>query len=100
MRCKGTNLQKSMGAVVLFSAILFFLQLYLSHSNTQYIKRQVTLWCTTLVYHSHITKCGIGVEKLKKLNLCRPYWKMAAKDVKTQNTAWKTQYSCSATRNH
>jgi len=50
MRCKGTNLRKGMGAVVLYSAILFFLQLYLSHSNTQYVKRQVILRSTTLVH--------------------------------------------------
>src|SRR6218665_2182199 len=100
MRYKGTNLRKCMGAVVTYSAIFFFLQLYLSHSNTQYVKRQVILWSTILVCHSHIEKCCLGVEKLEKLNPCRPSWKMASKAVKTQNTAWKTQYSCSATRNH
>src|SRR6218665_3464916 len=100
MRYKGTNLRKGMGAVVLYSAILLFLQLYLSHSNTQYVKRQVILWSTTLVYHSHIEKCGLGAEKLEKLNPCRPSCKMAAKSVKIQNTARKTQYSCSATQNH
>src|SRR6218665_2607314 len=81
-------------------AFCFFLRLYLSHSNTQCVKRQVILWPTTLVYHSHIEKCCLGVDKLEKLNPCRPSWKMASKAVKTQNTVWKTQYSCSATRNH
>src|SRR6218665_3553699 len=100
MRRKGTNLRKCMGAVVTYSAIFFFLLLYLSHSNMQYVKRQVILWSTTLVYHSHIEKCGLGVEKLEKMNPWRPFFKMAAKAVKTQNSAWKTKYSCSATRNH
>src|SRR6218665_3460623 len=84
MPCTGTNLRKCMGAVVLYSAILFFLRLYLSHSNTQYVKRQVILWSTTLVYHSHIEKCCLGDEKVEKLNLCRPSWKMASKAIKTQ----------------
>ena len=83
-----------MGAVVTYPAIFVFLQFYLSHSNTQYVKRQVILWSTTLVYHSHIEKCGLGVEKLDKLNP----WQMAAKAVKSQHSAWKTKYSCSATR--
>src|SRR6218665_3955861 len=89
MRSKGTNLRKCMGVGVTYSAIFFFLQLYLSHSNVQYVKRQVIAWSTTLVYHSHIEKCGLGVEKLDKLNPWRPFWKMAAKAVKSQNSAWK-----------
>src|SRR6218665_3501740 len=89
MPCTGTNLRKCMGAVVLHSAILFFLRLYLSHSNTQYVNRQVILWSTTLVYHSHIEKCCLGVEKVEKLNPYRPFLKMASKAVKNKNTAWK-----------
>src|SRR6218665_2123031 len=96
----GYKFTKMRGAVVLYSAILVFLRLYLSHSNTQYVKRQVILWSTILVHHSHIEKCCLGVDKLEKLNPCRPSWKMASKAVKTQNTALKTQYSCSATQNH
>src|SRR6218665_642920 len=45
-----------------------FLQLYLSHSNTQYVKRQVILCSTTLVYHSHIERCDLWVENLKASN--------------------------------
>src|SRR6218665_1946132 len=36
-------------------AFCFFLRLYLSHNNTQYVKRQVILWPTTL-YTIHILK--------------------------------------------
>src|SRR6218665_829819 len=46
-----------------------FLQLYLSHSNTQYVKRQVILCSTTLVYHSNIKRCDLWVEILKTSNL-------------------------------
>src|SRR6218665_507599 len=83
MRCKGTNLRKCMGAVVTYSAIFFCLQFYLSHSNTQYVKRQVILWSTTLVYHSHIEKCGLGVEKLDKLNPW-PKWPLKRLNLKIQ----------------
>src|SRR6218665_3895001 len=101
MRCKPRyKYTKRHGSCRTIFRNFVFLQLYLSHSNTQYVKRQVILCSTTLVCHSHIEKCGLGVEKLEKLNPCRPSWKMAAKAVKTQNTACKIQYSCSATRNH
>src|SRR6218665_1353538 len=82
------------------SPFCFFLQLYLSHSHMQYVKRQVIVCSTTLVYHSHIEKCDLKVEKGNKLNPWRPSWKMAAVAVKTQNPAWQTKYSCSATQNH
>src|SRR6218665_408235 len=39
-----------------------FIQLYLSHSNTEYVKRQVILCSTTLVYHSHIGGCDLDIE--------------------------------------
>jgi len=35
-----------------------------------------------------IAQCDLGVEKLNKLNLWFPSWKMAAITVKTQNSAW------------
>src|SRR6218665_3057257 len=54
-----------------------FLQLYLSHSHTTYVKQQVISCSTTLVYHSHIEKCDLGVEKLNKLNSWRPFWKIS-----------------------
>ena len=41
------------------------LQLYMSHSSTQYVKRPVILCSTTLVYHSHIERCDLWVEILK-----------------------------------
>jgi len=63
MSCKGPDLPKCIGAIITMSAILFFLQLYLSHSHMQYVKGQVILCSTTLVYHSHIEKCDLRVEK-------------------------------------
>src|SRR6218665_3321660 len=73
----GPNLRKCMVAVIIFSAILLFLQLHLSHSHSKYVKQQVISCSTTLVYHSHIEKCDLGVEKLNKLNSWRPFWKIS-----------------------
>src|SRR6218665_1358229 len=84
----------------IFRHFLFFFQLYLSDSHTKYVKQHVNLCSTTLVYHSHIEKCDLGVEKLNKLNAWRPFWKMASIAVKTQISAWQTKYSCSAPQNH
>src|SRR6218665_2237327 len=61
----------------IFRHFCFFLQLYLSHSHTKYVKQQVISCSTTLVYHSHIEKCDLGVEKLNKLNSWRPFWKIS-----------------------
>src|SRR6218665_714003 len=41
MRYMGPNLRKCLGVVIVYSAILFLLQLHLSHSHTKYVKRQV-----------------------------------------------------------
>src|SRR6218665_83192 len=61
----------------IFRHFCIFLQLYLSHSHTKYVKQQVISCSTTLVYHSHIEKCDLGVEKLNKLNSWWPFWKSA-----------------------
>src|SRR6218665_1387098 len=61
----------------IFRHFCFFLPLYLSHSHTKYVKQQVISCSTTLVYHSHIEKCDLGVEKLHKLNSWRPFWKIS-----------------------
>src|SRR6218665_1382715 len=61
----------------IFRHFCFILQLYLSHSHTKYVKQQVISCSTTLVYHSNIEKCDLGVEKLNKLNSWRPFWKIS-----------------------
>src|SRR6218665_433485 len=61
----------------IFRHFCIFLQLYLSQSHTKYVKQQVISCSTTLVYHSHIEKCDLGVEKLNKLNSWRPFWKIS-----------------------
>src|SRR6218665_1473062 len=61
----------------IFRHFCSFLQLYLSHSHTKHVKQQVILCSTTLVYHSHIEKCDLGLEKLNKLNSWRPFWKIS-----------------------
>src|SRR6218665_1926385 len=61
----------------IFRHFCIFLQLYLSRSHTKYVKQQVISCSTTLVYHSHIEKCDLGVEKLNKLNSWRPFWKIS-----------------------
>src|SRR6218665_3188333 len=61
----------------IFRNFCIFLQLYLSHSHIKYVKQQVISWSTTLVYHSDIEKCDLGVEKLNKLNSWRPFWKIS-----------------------
>src|SRR6218665_1061149 len=73
----------------IFRHFCFFLQLYLSHSNTKYVKQQVISCSTTLVHHSHIEKCDLEVEKLNRLNSWRPFWKMASLAVTTQISANK-----------
>ena len=60
-----------------FPPFCIFLQLYLSPSQTKYVKQQVISCSTILVYHSHIEKCDLGVEKLNKLNSWRPFWKIS-----------------------
>src|SRR6218665_3216396 len=95
------NLRKCMGRIIIIFAIfVFLLQLYLSHGHTKYVKQQVILCSTTLVHHSHIEKCDLGVETFNKLNSLRPFWKIASLAVKTQISAWQTRYSCSAPQNH
>src|SRR6218665_2593258 len=61
----------------IFSHFCIFLQLYLSHSHTKYVKQQIISCSTTLVYYSHIEKCDLGVEKLNKLNSWPPFWKIS-----------------------
>src|SRR6218665_1483489 len=80
LRSKLANLRKCMGAIIIFSAIFVFFfsyRPYLSHNHTKYVKQQVISFSTTLVYHSHIEKCDLGVEKLNKLNSWRPFWKIS-----------------------
>src|SRR6218665_96048 len=69
---------KMHGAIIIFSAIFVFLFSYICHIvNTKYVKQQVISCSTTLVYHSHIKKCDLVVEKLNKLNSWRPFWKIS-----------------------
>src|SRR6218665_3974095 len=75
LRSKLANLRKCMGAIIIFSAIFVFFFSYICH--TKYVKQQVMACSTTLVYHSHIEKCDLGVEKLNKLNSWRPFWKIS-----------------------
>src|SRR6218665_1015006 len=60
----------------IFRHFCIFLQLYLSNIHTKYVKQQVILCSTTLVYHSHIEKCYIEVETLNELSSWRPFWKI------------------------
>src|SRR6218665_2662643 len=68
---------KMHGAIIIFSAIFVFFFSYICHSHTKYVKQQVISCSTTLIYHSHIEKCDLGVEKFNKLNSWRPFWKMS-----------------------
>src|SRR6218665_1056411 len=80
MRFEGPNWQiyeNAWGRSLYFPPFLFFLQLYLSHRHKKYVKQQVLSCFTTLVYHSHIEKCDLGVKKLNKLNTWRPFWKIS-----------------------